>query len=331
MTSVRPMSDRWIYTERDASSAWYGRNYCFDLSFVRSETLRRELREYVWDQYRRRIKKPATLRQEICWMRYYERWLYSREIGSLARITRADAEGFVSFLHVCVSKKTGRPLSILSQKHIYQTICGIYRWYVCRRKEYTRLLLLFPADVYPGARAAQKITPVDSEQVRQAMCVLEHQKNKCLRVGGALILMTGLATGDLLTLRVDALQTNEIGCYVRFYNHKKQRYCALPVSPESAVAWQRLCEQTKTLRAEAPDAYRMRLFLYRDRTGEVKPMNPDLFRYWLRRAQQTSDAPVTCTMLREFLLCDLREQQVPPAVIHELTGCGLFAERRHVV
>jgi len=31
------------------------------------------------------------------------------------------------------------------------------------------------------------------------------------------------------------------------------------------------------------------------------------------------------------LLCDLREQQVPPAVIHELTGCGLFAERRHVV
>lgn len=340
MKSVSYQSDRLVYTERDTDSPWYGRHYHLDLRFVRSDRLRQELKAYVWHHYRYRLKQPSTLRQEICWMRYYENWLYDRAIGSLTGITRSDAEGFVSFLHICVSKKTGRPLSILSQKHIYQTIVGIYRWYACRKQTYVRPLLLFPADVYPGMRGVQKEAAVDWRQVNQVMDTLDRQKNECLRAGSRFILMTGMTPGDLLTLHVDALKMTENGYYVRCYHHRTRTYRMIPVSPQDADAWLRLRVYTDALRADAPAGCRTRLFLYRDRSGGVRPASPDQFRYWLRQAQERQQEacngeqtpiPVTCTMLREFLLCSMREQRIPPAVIRELTGCGLYAEGRRVL
>lgn len=330
MRSVSYQSDRLVYTERDADSPWYGRHYHLDLRFVRSDRLRQELKAYVWHHYRYRLKQPATLRQEICWMRYYEQWLYGQGIGSLTRITPADAEGFVSFLHVCTSRKTGRPLCVTTQKHIYQTILGIYRWYACREKAYIRPLLMFPADVYPGVRSGEKAPAVDIRQREQVVFALEQQENECLRAGGRLIFMTGMTLGDLLTLRADALRVHESGCYVHYYHHRRRAECAVPISRCDADRWQHLREYTRELRAEAPDAYRMRLFLYRGRDGRVRPVDPDMFRYWLRLicAEHTDIAPVTCTMLRKYFLCGLMEQQVPSAVVHELTGCGLYTGQR---
>lgn len=341
MRSVSYQSDRLVYTERDVDSPWYGRNYHLDLRFVRSDRLRQELKTYVWHHYRYQLKQPATLRQEICWMRYYEQWLYDRRIHSLTQITPADAEGFVSFLHICVSPKTGRPLSIISQKHIYQTILGIYRWYACRKKTYVRTLLMFPIDVYPGMRGVHREAGADLRQINRVMGTLDRQKNECLRAGSRFILMTGMAPGDLLTLHADALNMTENGYYVRCYHHRTRSYRMIPVSPQGADAWLELRTHTESLRADAPAACCTRLFLYRDRSGSVRPVNPDQFRYWLRQAQERQrqevcaaghkHASVTCTMLREFLLCSMREQCVPPAVIRELTGCGLYAEGRRVV
>lgn len=138
----------WLLTAQCEESAQCVKQYRFDFSFFRSESLRAEIKAYIWQQLRFESKLPATLRQELCWLRYYEQWLYENEICSLAQITRADAEGFLSYLHVCVSEKTKQPLCMLTQKHIYQTVRGVYRWYACRDRAYVRLLFFFPTDVY---------------------------------------------------------------------------------------------------------------------------------------------------------------------------------------
>lgn len=141
-------NDCWLLLEQPEHAAKPVKRYKLSFAFFRSEQLKTEIQIYMRQQLRFEQKKPATLRQELCWLRYYEAWLYERRVASLAQITRADAEGFLSYLHICVSKKTGQPLCMLTQKHIYQTVCGIYRWYAFRSRAYVQPFLFFPTDVY---------------------------------------------------------------------------------------------------------------------------------------------------------------------------------------
>lgn len=137
--------DRWVLPAATEAGA---KRCVLSFAFFRSEALKAEIKVYMHQQLCFAKKKPATLRQELCWLRYYEAWLYERKVSSLLEITRADAEGFLSYLHICVSKKTRQPLCMLTQKHIYQTICGIYRWYAYRNCAYVQPLLFFPTDAY---------------------------------------------------------------------------------------------------------------------------------------------------------------------------------------
>lgn len=323
----------WTFTETDTHSPWQ-RTYRFDFSYIRSVPLRREMQAYFWCHYRNGDKTLATLRQEHSWLKYYETWLYERGIGSLTQIRPADAEGFLTYLHTCVSKKTNRPLRLITQKHIYDTVRGVYRWYALRRPEYAVAARMFPTDVYQRINRVRRTTCVSESDVEQFLQVMEQTENPCLRYGTTILAVTGLAPGDLLSLRTDCIQTDEKGVSLRYFHHRKHVYRTIPVNETCARAVQMLKEQTEGLRRSAPEERRQQLFLHCGKWEQVTTPDADLFRYWMRRAQKEArtgnllnDEVLTATMLRCALLQDMWERKVPYMVIRELTGYPLFTER----
>lgn len=333
-------------TETGAPSPW-GKNYRFDFSYIRSAALRLEFQDYMWHQYRSGRKNPATLRQENSCFKYYEAWLHERGIDSLFRIGPADVDGFLTYLHVCVSPKTNRPLRLITQKHIYDAVRGIYHWHALRRPEGIAAAQMFPTEVYRKVNCIARTGYVEQREVTDYLQALEQEQNPCLRWGGRILAMTGLAPGDLLSLRTDCLQDAKTGSFLHYYNHRKRDWVRMPVNKTCVQAVQALRAQTEELRRLAPPKKRQQLFLHRDKHRQIIVPDPDLFRYWMRRVQRASCAHdaqnrmdagaasgsrmMTATMLRRALVDDMRERNVPYMVIQELSGNPFFAERRNLL
>lgn len=339
----------WTFTETDEHDL-RRRTYRFDFSYIRSERLRRELQDYIWYQYRSREKMPATLRQEHSWLKYYEAWLNGRRIDSLFEICRADVEGFLTYLHTCISPKTGQPLRLITQKHIYDTVRGVYRWYCMKQPQYATVAQLFPTDVYQRINRVTHTTCVPAEDVTRFLRVVEHVENPCLCCGATILAVTGLAPGDLLGLRTDCIQISEKGASLRYYHHRKRMFRTIPVNDACVRAVQALKEQTDALRRNAPEESKSQLFLHRNKWKQVTIPSPDLFRYWMRCAQadgqnkksgeglknveppdKAGDLVMTPTLIRDALLWDMWERNVPYMVIREFGGHPLFSERGDVV
>lgn len=329
----------WVLPEEELHSPW--KKSCrLDFSYIRSAGMRREIQDYMWYQYHSGRKKPSTLRQENSWLKYYEAWLYGRGIDSLFGIRREDAEGFLTFLHTCVSNKTGRPLRLITQKHIYDTVRSVYRWYAIRCPEYAAAARLFPTDVYQRINRIVRTDHVSQEEIAQFIQVLEKTKNPCLCCGGTILTMTGLAPADLLGLQTDCIQMGREGTYLRYYHHRKRTYCIIPVSQVCVRAVQELKEQTDELRRLAPKERQQQLFLHCNKQNQIVTPDPDLFRYWMRRAQEkdllqeeknmsatSAGEAMTATMLRHALIRDMWERNVPYMVIREMTGFSSVTER----
>ncbi len=324
----------WVLREKDPRVSACGRQYRFDFRKIRSQTLRRQLQRYVWENYRSGKKTLATLRQEHSNLRYYEAWLYERGRGSLAQLRRADAEGFPAYLSLIRSKKSGQPLRRITQKHIYDTVRSVYCWYAQKNEHYGRLYGYFPTDVYAGISRETRILSASCGQAEQLFHALLQSPNPCLRHGMFILLSTGIAPSDVLALRADALQYRPQGIFLRFYHHRKRRYRTIPVSAACARAIEAQNAQTKQLRSSAGRRYQDRLFLYCTRTHDVIPPSPDMFRYWLRQLAAQTDRTeltgqrVTCTAFRYLLTQELQREYIPSFIIQELTGCRAAAERR---
>lgn len=323
----------WVFRERCADASDYGRSYRFDFSYIHSQMLRKELQKYVWQNYRGRSKTLATLRQEHCWLRYYEQWLYQRGVQSLAWIDEADVEGFLSYLNLCLSKKTGRPLQRMTQKHIYDAVRSVYVWYSGSSPRYAQLAGYFATDAYPKIGERLRTQSAQNGYAQALTEALRRSDNPCLKHGLFLLLATGLTPSQLLTLRTDALEYRAQGVFLRYYHQRKRQYHTIPVSSTCERVFQELRAQTARLRAVVTRTYRKRLFLYETRDKRVIPPSPDLFRYWLRCLQlqeldmAAGQKPLTCTQLRVSLMRELSEHQIPQVMIQELTGSVSDTER----
>lgn len=336
----------WTFVEKEKHSPWQ-KTYRFDFSCFRSVRLRAELQEYVWCHYRSRDKMLATLRQEYSWMKYYEAWLYERGIDSLAGICQADVDGFLTYLHTCLSNKTKKPLRLITQKHIYDTVRAIYRWYAAREKSFADAYQMFPTDVYQRMNRIPRTDCATQGDITYFLQRTAQVDNPCLRYGGTILTVTGLSPSDLLSLQTDCIRISKKGAHLRYYHHRKHRFLTIPVNENCVRAVEQLKEQTANLRSIAPEEEQRRLFLHCDKWENVITPDADLFRYWMRRAQRegggssvadeahrsdggsqtAGDKMLTCTMIRYALLRDMWERNVPYMVIRELTGYPLFAER----
>lgn len=347
----------WIFTETDKHAPWK-REYRFDFSYIRSTKLRGELQDYMWYHYRKKDKTFATLRQEHSWFKYYEEWLFERQKDSLFQICRVDAEGFLTYLRTCISPKTGQSLRLITQKHILNTVRGIYRWYSMQQPECAAFVQLFPKDVHQRIHRVTDESGVSQDAVARFLNILEHAHNPCLRCGGTILAMTGLSPADLLGLQTDCIEMGEKGARLRYYHHRRGRVRTIPVSNACVQAVQELQKQTDELRMGAPEEHRHQLFLYRNKWEQIVTPSPDLFRYWMRCAQtehkrqnetvrqhadigksanagQEMDAPaelpdtamLTATMVRNALFSDMRERNVPYMIVQELSGHYLLTER----
>lgn len=315
-------ADCWAFVERDEHSPWYGRTFRFDFSGIRSDRLRAQLRYYIWKNYRAGDKALATLRQEMKWFSYYEAWLWERGIDALEEIRRADAEGFLTFLHICVSKKTGRTLRLITQKHIYDAVRALYRWYAWRDKKFARAAELFPREVYQRINRTVRTGHLSEEKKACFLQAVSHADNPCLRYGGVILAATGIAPSDLLGLETDCLKSGKNGVSMRYYHHRRRAWHMMPVNGGCVEAVEKLAEQTDMLRRLAPEDKKCRLFLHYNKWEQVIVPDADLFRYWVRQLMEREEAggePPTLTQLRYACIQDML-RVLPPAVVGEVTG-----------
>lgn len=326
MNKLNQKGDCWSFTETDPDSQWYGRQYRFDFSYIRSKKLREQFKYYIWKNYRAGDKMPATLRQELSWFRYYEAWLYECGIEALEQIAAAEAEGFLSFLHLCISDKTKRPLRLITQKHIYDTVRAIYRWYAWRQPEFLAAAELFPGNVYQRINRIRRQQEVPAETAELFMKALKQNDNPCLRCGGKILAATGIAPGDMLGLKIDCLQKSSGGVSLQYYHHRKKAYRRIPVGAGCLEAVKELEAQTAELRRYAPEDVKQRLFLHCGKWDQVIVPDMNLFRYWLRRLMEHEEngGTPTCTQLRYACAQDMLSVMQPLAV-QELTGVALMS------
>ena len=321
MNKYAKSKDCWMLDEGEVHSPWYGRTFRFDFSNIRSVTLREQVKYYIWKNYRSGDKVLATLRQEMSWFRYYEVWLWERGVDSLEQIREADAEGFLTYLHTCISKKTGRTLRLITQKHIYDTVRGLYRWYAMRDNAFADALGLFPGDVYQRINRVVRTERMEAEKKDGFLQALSRTQNPCLRYGGRILAVTGIAPSDLLGLETDCLKSGKNGVSMRYYHHRSRVYRMMPVNRECTQAVENLKVQTDALRQLAPEEAKCRLFLHYSKWEQVIVPDADLFRYWLRQLmeRETAEEAPTLTQLRYGCVQDML-RFLPPAVVGEVTG-----------
>lgn len=318
---------QWVLTEADEHSPWE-RKYRLDFSYIRSDRMREEMQDYMWYHYRNGSKVPATLRQENSWLKYYEVYLNSREMDSLFQIRREDAEGFLTFLRTCVSKKTKQPLCLITQKHIYDTVCSLYRWHAVQQPAYLTVAQFFPGNVYQRINRIPRTEYVSQREITQFLQLMKKTKNPCLYYGSRILSVTGLALSDLLNLQTDCIRIHEQVPYLHYYHHRRQIDCMVPVGQECVRAVQKLKICTDPLRPIAPKEKQKQLFLCKKSQGQVIIPDPDQFRYWMRCAYNAASGhAMTATKLRHALIWDMQEQLIPYMVIQELVGRPLLTER----
>ncbi len=320
-------ADHLLLVERDAHSQWYGKTFRLDFSDIRSERLRGQVKHYIWKNYRAGDKTPATLRQEVSQLKYYETWLWERKIDALEHIRREDAEGFLTFLHTCSSKRTGGTLRLVTQKHIYDTVRGIYRWYAAGNDAFAEAAELFPRDVYQRINRSIRTGRLSREKKERFLQAIEQADNPCLRYGGTILAATGISPSDLLGLETDCLTRDENGVRMRYYYHRGRTYRTVPVSPGCASAVEHLREQTEGLRRLAREETGRHLFLHYSKWEQVIVPDADLFRYWLRQLLACGEEKerMTLTQLRYARVKEMLMLEVPALVVSEVTGAAWAA------
>lgn len=320
--------DCMVFVETDIHSAWYGKTFQFDFSDIRSETLRGQIAYYIWKNYRAGDKTLATLRQEKSWLRYYEAWLWERGIDALEEIGEADVEGFLTFLHLSISEKTGHTLRLITQKHIYDTVRGLYRWYAWQSPVYAEAAAFFPRDVYQRINRTARAEHISGEKRARFLHALERADNPCLRYGGTILATTGITPADLLGLETDCVRIMQGGTCLRYYHHRKRVYRTMPVNKSCIEAVESLKVQTEDLRRIAPEETKQRLFLHYSKRAQVIVPDADLFRYWLRRLdgcgaeekESFTPAQIRSACVRDML------RFLPPVIVGEVTGASSAVE-----
>ena len=280
----RPNGDVWNIVDNDAESQHYGRNFKFDFSYISSEEIKDVVKDYVWQNYRVGNKVLYTLCHEntteiwrLC------QWLELSEINSLARLSNADVDSYISYLRTTISDKTHKPLSYNAQKICLDRFKSLIRWCQLHRPNDVPTTEIFTGNEYIGVNRKLKIDFIPDDVVTQINEALKTEENPYLKYGIIILQSTGMRMGDLLKLRIDCIKPHLISGYtIEWTQHKGRKDKApMPVRSECVVAIEKLIEITAEFRDEADEKDIDVLMIWRvpmgKTAGKVMPISQNTF------------------------------------------------------
>lgn len=71
MMNNQPSGDLWHLQDSDPESQWFGRNFHFDFSYIRSEEMKSVVKDYVWSNSRTKNKTLIKLQQDLTWFQHF--------------------------------------------------------------------------------------------------------------------------------------------------------------------------------------------------------------------------------------------------------------------
>lgn len=330
----RPDGDVWNIVDNEKNSQHYGKNFKFDFSYITSEETKDVVKDYVWQNYRTGNKSLYTLYNYLKSYLPHFFTFVEKENKTLSELSNIDIDKYVSMLHTTISKKTGKPLSYLSQKKFLDTVKGLIYWCQLHRPNDVPSTEIFTGNEYTGVNRKLKIDFIPDDVVAQINEALKSEENPYLKYGIIILQSTGMRIGDLLKLRIDCIRPHLINGYtIQWTQHKKRKIKdPIPVREECVVAIEKLIEITAELRDEADIKDKDTLMIWRIPTGKgvgsVKQLNSGCFNNWLKKFIQNNkikDANgnyynLTSHQFRRTLGTDMLSKGIDINVIQQVLG-----------
>lgn len=288
MMNNQPSGDLWHLQDSDPESQWFGRNFHFDFSYIRSEEMKSVVKDYVWSNSRTKNKTLIKLQQDLTWFQHFATFAEQHSICSFTELTNTSIDLFLSYLRTVISSKTQKPLSYQSQRKILVSLKVIIGWCSIHRPEAIPSVEIFVGNEFSQRAAHLKVEFIPDEIMAQINMALKVEENPYLKYGAIILKCIGIRIGDLLKLRIDCIKPHLINGYtISWYEHKNRRNRPpTPVNKECVYAIQKLIEVTEPLRKEADNSIKEYLFIYRCPKGHLKGQviipSQKTLRVWLK-------------------------------------------------
>lgn len=265
MLNNPPAGDLWHLQDTDSESLHHGKIFLFDFSYVHSEEMKSVIKDYVWQNWKtgnRTLRRLAVVNWDF---KKFIQFAIRHNIRSLTEMDNEKVDLFLSYLRTFISPRTNKPLSYRSQKNAFAALRSVIAWCRIHSPGVVPAMEIFTGNEFPELTRHMKVEFIPDEIMLQINMALKAEENPYLKYGIIILESTGMRIGDLLRLRIDCIQPHLVSGYtISWFDHKNRRERPpMPVRIECVQAVQRLLELTEPLRAEADEAIKDMLFIYR--------------------------------------------------------------------
>lgn len=334
MKNKRPEGDIWNIIDNDEKSQNYGRDFGFDFSYIESGEIKDVMKDYVWQNYQTGNNTLSKLHNDVFNFKYFNLFLYTRNITSLKKLSNVDIQYFISYLHTVLSFQQNKPLSYRYQKACLDVVKAVIRWCQLHRTDDVPQIEIFTGNEYTNVNQKLKIDFIPDEIVAQINEALKTEENPYLKYGIIILESTGMRIGDLLKLRTDCIKAHLIsGFTITWFDHKNRRERQpMPVRSECTMAVNKLIELTYELRVDVDEKDKDKLFIHQSKHGrkgnKVRVISQITMSQWLGKYTKRNNIMntngeyyhLTSHQFRRTLGTDMLSKGIDINVIQQVLG-----------
>lgn len=287
MASKMPDGDIWILIDNDIHSQYYGKEFKFDFSYIKGNSIKDVVKAYIWRNYREGIQALSGLHGKMHRFKIFNNFALSNNIYSLKILKNRDIDAFISYLKTTLNPRNNEGYSYGYQRGCLVLLKSIIHWGQLHMTNDVPRTEIFTGNEYSGVNKKLKIDFIPDEILKQINKALVHEKNPYLKYGIIILQSTGMRIGDMLGLTIDCTKPHLINGYtITWYDHKNRRERQpMPIPNECVIAIEKLIECTEELRKQANDNIQKYIFIHKVTAGKyigkVMKIDEQKYGYWL--------------------------------------------------
>lgn len=260
-----PVENEWHLQDNDINSANYRIKYKFCFEEFKAEDIRMLIKSYVWQNHQTGAAALSSIYAHYTGFKKFNLFALQNDINSLADFDTSDADNFMTFLKLSISKHTGKPFSYSAQAGAFATLKLIIYWGQVFAHELVPAQKVFVGNEYPGVGAEHKIDYIPDDVVKQINKALLIEENPYVKYGLIILLSTGMRLSELLNLEVGCVTPHLLnGDTLTKYDFKNRRqHRKIPINPICAHAIAEIERISAPYREKADERIKKFLFIYK--------------------------------------------------------------------
>ena len=252
-----------ILKETSKASVAYGRTYSLDIDMFPSEELIDLYEAYIKSELTRGLSKN-TLRTRHTYLRYAATFFHNNEIYTLRDFNIEKKNAYKSFLNTTTDQK-GKRLTNKTQYSAFICLINWIKWVQAVKPQYAIKEDISVPSEYRRINTRSKKEYLSADMQSKILDAVKNYDNPYVRVAVYTLLYNGLHTSEVLSLEVGCVAPTNIaiGFELKVYDCEKRINIAIPANNAVFKAVKQLEEYTASMRDDASDDDRNKLFIHR--------------------------------------------------------------------